>query len=104
MAKDPAYQSGFRKLGRDCSSDRRVSHQARWSVSSRAACEQQFPGGSRAGNEGLAVIQRLGGDLAGVIHPHQRAGLPPLRLGELRHGGARRRGRPGSLGGGEKRA
>ena len=29
MANDPAYQSGLRKLVRDCSSDKRASHQAR---------------------------------------------------------------------------
>ena len=37
MAKDPAYHSGFNRLGREPSSDRRSSHQARWSVSSRPA-------------------------------------------------------------------
>ena len=45
-----------------------------------------FPRGCRAGHQGLAVIERLGGDLAGMVDPHQAGHVAPLRLGEL--GGA----------------
>ena len=84
MANEPAYQSGLSRLGRDCSSCRRVSHQARWSVSSRAACEQQLAGLLGARSEGLAVIQGLGGDLPGVVHPHEGGGRAALGLGKRR--------------------
>ena len=78
MANEPAYQSGLSRLGREPSSRSRVSHQARWSVSSRAALQQQLARASSRRDEGLAVIQRLGGDLAGMIHAHQGGGLAPL--------------------------
>lgn len=39
MANEPAYQTGLRRLALELSSFSRVSHHARWSVSSRAACK-----------------------------------------------------------------
>ena len=74
MAKEPAYQSGFSRLRRDCSSRSRCSHQARWSVSSAAALSSSWRVAADARDQGLSVVQRLGGDLARVIDPHEGRG------------------------------
>ena len=73
MANEPAYQSGASRLVRLSRSRTRCSHQARWSVSSRAACEQLRTEGRVARGQGLAVIERLGGNFAGVVDAHQAA-------------------------------
>ena len=92
-AKEPAYQSGLSRLGRAPSSCSRVSHHARWSDSARAACaEQRARAGARA-MSGLAVIQGLGGELAGVVDAHERGAGAALGFGQ---GGAGLSGRPGT--------
>ena len=83
MKKEPAYHSGLSRLGRESSSRRRLSHQARWSVSSRAASSSSLRVASDARREGLAVIEGLGGDLPGMVDAHQGRGPAPLIGREL---------------------
>jgi hypothetical protein len=63
------------QAGRSPSSSRRCCVQARWSVSSRAACSSAGAAPGRARGQRLRLVQRLGADLADVVDPHQRAGL-----------------------------
>jgi len=44
---------------------------------------QEFAGGARARHCGLAAVQPLRGDLAGMIDPHQAGGVPPFALREV---------------------
>jgi hypothetical protein len=53
----------------------------------RAPPAAAFRGSGRiAGERGLAVVERLGGDLAGVIDPHQARDFALLALGQLGQG------------------
>jgi hypothetical protein len=63
-AKAPAYQSGLSSDGRSPSSSRRSRVQARWSVSSRAACSKCVRSAGSRGGHRLGGVKRLGADLA----------------------------------------
>ncbi len=92
MANEPAYQSGLRRLGRDCSSDSRVFAPREVIRLLAGGVQQHVSGVFVAGNESLAVIKRLRRDLAGVIYPHEGAGFAPLRFRQLGSGARGGRG------------
>ncbi len=105
MAKEPAYHSGLRRLGRAPSS--REPRLAPGQVIGLVLGGPEQHGARRgaAGHESLAVVERLGGELAGVIDAHERGTLAPLRRGEgSRAGGRGARHRPGGPCGRENRA
>jgi len=67
----------------------------------RRGC-QELPRPLRAGHQGLAAVEGLGGDLAGVIDAHEGGALPALAARKLSLGHARgRRGAGGGIGGAE---
>lgn len=74
--------------------------------------QQQTARRSSPGYERLAVVQGLGGDLSGVVDPHESSGLSPVRFGQrgrgyrrrLPEGGRSIRNGSGSVSGSENRA
>jgi len=74
----------------------------------------EVPAQGRAARDGrLGCVQRLGADLADVVHPHQGAGFPALGVAERRgrffgggdracRGHACKNGAQGRVGGGQK--
>ncbi len=44
--------------------------------------QQELPRLSGSGHQGLAVVERLGGDFARVVDPHQASHQPPLRFAQ----------------------
>ena len=65
-----------------------------------AGCQEHFAHPGVTGGQCLAVIEPLCGDLAGVVHPHQRRGLAALALPQRNRW--RTRHRSTGLGGGQQ--
>ena len=82
MANEPAYHSGLSRLGRAAELAQALSRTRPGDRPlPRAASSSSVAGRRRAGQQRLAVVERLGGDFAGMVDAHQGR----------RRGGARRR-------------
>ena len=76
--KRPAYQSG-RAVTCGCRGRARDARTRRGGRSPRAAASMCARNTRITGRQGLAVVERLRGDLAGVVDPHQGRGVPAGR-------------------------
>ena len=102
MPKEPAYHRGLSTLGRAPSSLSRVFAPGEVIGLFARGMEHEIADFRVAREQGLRVIQGLGGDLAGMVHAHQGRGFAPVvgRQGGVGLRASRGPGtRPGGRGG-----
>ena len=112
MPNEPAYHSGLSRLGRLPNSLQPGLAPGEVIGLLARRVEHEFADFRVTGEQGLGVIQRLGGHLTGMVYAHQGGGFPLLVGGEQRRplpghpgwrgGAAAGRGRPAA--GGASRA
>ena len=93
MAKEPAYHKGCKQAGTAAQFGKPGLAPGQVVGLFPGRLFQQVAGGRIAGDQGLTVVETLGGHLPGMIDPHQGDRLPALTLIQggacLRVGGPR---------------
>ena len=95
IANEPAYHSGLSRLVRPPSSSMRVCAPGEMIGLLAGRLHQRLPGRRAARRQRLPLVQGLGGDLTGMIDPHQRRGASAVRPAGRPSRRSPRRGRAG---------